>query len=161
MPRADVSSSTSGERDAVAVPNEQAPVVSCPDSDDVRVAYPVAVELRLEASRGVFERFNILLLSNSIILLGVVSALAATRPLFDVSAYLSMFGIVVCWVWLKRIRGARQRITDYGDAIEALERCLPGSRPSPKRESPAGGMMRRGGRGGGRRRESRKSARRS
>jgi hypothetical protein len=90
----------------------------------VRAVYPVAVELRLEASRGVFGRLNILLLSNSIILLAVVATLTAEHPLFDLAAYLSLFGLLICWVWLLRIRGARQRITDYGNIIIELEQCL-------------------------------------
>ncbi len=98
----------------------------CPDGNDVRAAYPVAVELRLEASRGVFERLNIMLLTNSIILLGVVSALTAPRPLHLAGLLLCAFGILASGVWLVRIRDARKRVSEYGAVIASLERCLPG-----------------------------------
>ncbi len=90
----------------------------------MRAVYPVAVELRLEASRGVFGRLNTLLLSNSIILLAVVATLTVEHPLFDLAAYLSLVGLLVCGGWLVRIRDARQRITDYGNVIIQLEHCL-------------------------------------
>lgn len=109
---------------ATADAGQPAPGDTCPDKETARAVYPVAVELRLEASRGVFGRLNILLLSNSIILLAVVATLTVEQPLFDLAAYLSLFGLLVCGVWLVRIRDARQRIIDYGNVIIKLENCL-------------------------------------
>jgi hypothetical protein len=102
------------------------PCPQCPSSDDARAAYAVAVELRLEVSRGVWQRFNIMLLTNSIILLGVVTALTSSQPLPVVGLLLNFFGIIVCWVWLTRIRDTRPRFEDYDHALECLESCLPG-----------------------------------
>ena len=84
------------------------------------------MELRLDANRGVWERFNIMLLSNSIILLGVVTALTAPQPIAVAGLLLSLFGVLNNWLWLTRIRRARHQVTQYGDAFVRLERCLPG-----------------------------------
>jgi hypothetical protein len=98
----------------------------CPNADDVRAAYPVAVQLRLDANRAVFDRFNIMLLTNSIILVGQVQALGATPPLLVPVFLLSLFGALVSWVWLLRIRRGRHAISGYSDAVEHLERCMGG-----------------------------------
>lgn len=99
---------------------------TCPDQENARAAYAIAIELRMEASRGVWQRFNIMLLTNSIVLLGIVSALTPSDPLAGAALLLSLFGAFVSWLWLLRIRRARRRIIAYRDAILALEPCLPG-----------------------------------
>ena len=110
----------------MTVPDQSVPSPPCPSKDDVRAAYPVAVQLRQDASRGVFERFNIMLLTNSIILLGVVATLTSDEALPVPGVFLSLFGILVSWLWLIRIRQSRHAISEYDDKASYLEGCLTG-----------------------------------
>lgn len=66
---------------------------------DARIGYQVAVDLLIAEGEGIWSRFNVMLLANSIILaiIGLALTSESTSPVFDI--YLPFIGITLCIWW--------------------------------------------------------------
>ncbi|MFU8766844.1 MAG: hypothetical protein ACNA7I_04150 [Candidatus Methanoperedens sp.] len=69
------------------------------EEENARVGYQVAVDLLIAEEEGIWSRFNVMLVANSIIIaiIGLAPTNQPTPPIFD--SYLPFVGLVLCIWW--------------------------------------------------------------
>lgn len=73
-------------------------------AEDAQVGYTAAIDLWVFAGQVIWDRFNAMLVANSIVLLAIVYSLTGSRQLDFASVGLSLAGIFLCGLWYPTMR---------------------------------------------------------
>ncbi|MBI3241633.1 MAG: hypothetical protein HYZ49_05000 [Chloroflexi bacterium] len=92
------------------------------EQDDIRTAYQSAIDMASHEGDGVWARFNVILVANSILLLALTTATRQLPENWD--AILSLAGIVLCIMWLLLMKRGFTYETYYVITARVLEQKL-------------------------------------
>jgi len=92
------------------------------EQDDIRVAYQGAIDMATHEGDGVWARFNVILVANSVLLLALTTSTRQLPEGWD--AMLSIAGIVLCVVWLLLMKRGFTYETYYVIAARMIEQRL-------------------------------------